>query len=67
MDRQSNTKPRKLPPCEKGDLPEHFSRTFSLVTVMPFLHESEHTKLMSHDLSDYQLIVGNFLPGITFM
>ena len=30
---------------EKGDLPEHFARTFSL--VMPFSHESEHTKLMT--------------------
>ena len=30
---------------EKGDFPEHFARTFSL--VMPFSHESEHTKLMT--------------------
>ena len=30
---------------EKGDLPEHFSTTFTF--VMPFSHESEHTKLMS--------------------
>ena len=35
----------KIPEHEKGNLPEHFASTFSL--VMPILHESEHTKLMT--------------------
>ena len=37
---------------EKGDLLEHFASTFSL--VMPFSHESEHTKLMTSRLSTYR-------------
>ena len=32
---------------EKGALPEHFTSNFKLQVVMPFLHESKHTKLMT--------------------
>ena len=42
---------------EKGDLPEHFASTFSLLCHF------------HHDLTDFHLTasVGNFLPAITFM
>ena len=33
---------------EKGDLAEHFARTFSL--GLQFSHESEHTKLMTSQI-----------------
>ena len=40
---------------EKGDLPEHFTRAFSL--VIPMSHESEHTKLMTSLITNLLLAV----------
>ena len=40
---------------EKSDLPEHFASTFSF--VMPFSHESEHTKLMTSLIINLSLAV----------
>ena len=40
---------------ENGDLPEPFTRTFSL--VMQFSHESEHTKLMTLLIINFTLAV----------
>ena len=40
---------------EKGDLSEHFARTYSL--VMQFSHESEHTKLMTSLIINLELAV----------
>ena len=40
---------------EKGDLPEHFASTFSLVMLSS--HESEHTKLMASLIINFLLAV----------
>ena len=47
---------------EKGDLPQRFAGTFSCYAIFKWIWTYK-----THDLTDYQLNIGSFLPAITFM